>query len=464
VKILLLNNNPVVNKLVTLSAQKTSDELDVVSSIDEIENTKYNLIVVDDTLYTSELFDELNGKITFQKSLYICARDADEVDEFSSVLKKPFLPTDLVDLFARLGKEANTVKLDEIKADDEMNFEDELEDELSFDDEISLDTDELNLDDDLVLDDELSFDDTEVSDLAVDDEDYMFSDLDVDEIIKDELFDNNAVALDAKSLGILDEDDLQEVQDLYSEINEDTKDSEELSLDDEEIEDDLDIESMVDDVVEEEVEEEITDELLEEVEPEVDEELEPEVDELLEEVELEAEEDFTEELEPELEDEVVLEEEVVDEPNLEEVEQIKDEPLEDLEQQIQDAVGELSQDDLDSEVDEETLLNIVTGDIDSLSSRDFKLALGEEVEDIIEPEEVEEIIESEEIEDIEDDMSPKESELVDDELVDLDSDDVQEESEDKNITALKTLLEALNDKDVVASLKGAKININITIG
>ena len=35
-KILLLNDNPVVNKLVTLSAQKTSDELEVVENPDNI--------------------------------------------------------------------------------------------------------------------------------------------------------------------------------------------------------------------------------------------------------------------------------------------------------------------------------------------------------------------------------------------------------------------------------------------
>ena len=38
-KILLLNDNPVVNKLVTLSAQKTSDKLDVVNSIDSIQSS-----------------------------------------------------------------------------------------------------------------------------------------------------------------------------------------------------------------------------------------------------------------------------------------------------------------------------------------------------------------------------------------------------------------------------------------
>ena len=56
-KILLLNDNPVVNKLVTLSAQKTSDELDVVNSIDDIDSRSYDLLVVDDTSYSDEMFE-----------------------------------------------------------------------------------------------------------------------------------------------------------------------------------------------------------------------------------------------------------------------------------------------------------------------------------------------------------------------------------------------------------------------
>lgn len=42
--ILLLNDNPVVTKLVTLSAQKTSDELEIVGSVEEIQDGTYDLL------------------------------------------------------------------------------------------------------------------------------------------------------------------------------------------------------------------------------------------------------------------------------------------------------------------------------------------------------------------------------------------------------------------------------------
>ena len=87
-KILLLNDNPVVNKLVTLSAQKTSDELEVVEDAENINEGTYDLLVVDDTLYDSELFAKLQEKITFHQSLYICSRDAEQSDEFTRTINQ----------------------------------------------------------------------------------------------------------------------------------------------------------------------------------------------------------------------------------------------------------------------------------------------------------------------------------------------------------------------------------------
>ena len=117
----------------------------------------------------------------------------------------------------------------------------------------------------------------------------------------------------------------------------------------------------------------------------------------------------------------------------------------DLETQIENAVEELSDEDLESELDEETLLEIATsemGAFDSLNSRDLKLAIGEEVES-----------DEAEIENLEE-TQPEAQE------VENESEDIQTNT----IEALENLLAALKDKNVVASMKGMKININITIG
>ncbi|MFK5937304.1 MAG: hypothetical protein QM497_02805 [Sulfurimonas sp.] len=402
-KILLLNDNPVVNKLVTLSAQKTSDELEVVTSIDEISSNTYDLLVVDDNMYNDSLFNDIKEKATFSQSLYICSRDAEQVEEFSSSIKKPFLPTDLVELFSVISHDIDTVDLstkeedtpdiaeEELVADEPQETEEELifdddELELEDDEELTLDEDELELDEELSLD-------TEIHE------------------------------------SVLDNEEAQKVKDLLDETSEELELDEELELEeeDETVEEELELD--------EELELEDEDETVEE-ELEIDEELDIEDDDEAVEEALE----LDEELELEDDDEAVEEELEIDEEL-------------DIEDQIKVAVNELSEDDLNSEVHEETLLDIATNEInsfDTLTSKDLKIAIGEEVEET-----EEEVAAETKVEDIE---------LTTDEIVEDEEVQTQSDTSNNGVEALKKLLEALTDKDVAASMKGMKISINITLG
>ncbi|MEA1892302.1 MAG: DNA topoisomerase IV, partial [Campylobacterota bacterium] len=125
----------------------------------------------------------------------------------------------------------------------------------------------------------------------------------------------------------------------------------------------------------------------------------------------------------------------------------------DLETQIESAVLELTDEDLASELDEDALLNIAVSGmdgLDNLSTNDIKLAIGEEIEEAEEEQEVED-----------DDLALQPLEMQ--EGSDTESEDLQE-IPDNGAQALKTLLKALSNEDVVASLKGMKISINITLG
>jgi uncharacterized membrane protein len=99
-KIVLLNNNPVVEKLVTLSAQKIGSEISVMKELDEIEGLACDLLIVDDASYDAENFGAQKEKIEYKKSLYIYGKDAEAVEGFDLRIKKPFLPTDLVELLS----------------------------------------------------------------------------------------------------------------------------------------------------------------------------------------------------------------------------------------------------------------------------------------------------------------------------------------------------------------------------
>lgn len=399
-KILLLNENPVVNKLVTLSAQKTSDELEIAHSLDEIKGEQYDLLVVDDTLYNEEVMDALKSKIKFSKSLYIYSKAAKQAEGFTSTLKKPFLPTDLVELFSFLGKDIGTMKNDE-----EEFFLDEGGDDLSLEslDDISLDS-ELSLEDD-----ELSLDDVNEDSLSSLDDDLSF----------DEELDDS----------VLDDEEVQEVQSLLDDTDE-AKESldDDLSFDDE-LPESLDDSLSFDD----ELEETTLDDNISDEELSMDDNLE-EDDSFEDEIVLEDEEDDS------LKDEIVLEE----------AEQL-DESLDDenIETQIEDALENITPEELESEVDEETLLDIASDEInslDALNDKDIKMALGEELDDLPS----EELVESDN--------------AVSEEILEAQTQESSTNSDVDGVEALKNLLKALSDNNVAASLKGMKININITLG
>jgi len=439
-KILLLNDNPVVTKLVTLSAQKTSDELEIVSTIDAIKDKKYDLLIVDDAMYSEQVYALLNENITFEESLYICSRSTQEVEDFTKTLKKPFLPTDLVELFALIGSNSSSFDTDEIEDVEELEPLEMLseDDDLNLTQEMSLDeSDEISLDDELLLDDEflLHEEDLEQGESVLDNEEA--------QKVKD--------LLDETSSGELDfDDELDLSDDELEDILAEDESEDELLLD----------ENLEDIITEEDTEEEsegVESEDKLEDEQEIDHELDFEDELILDEDEIQELSSLDQPLEDEDKLETSKESDVVEdletleqEEELGEDDSMIDDDL-DLQTQIENAVDELSDEDLESELDEDLLLDIATGGLDSLDSlttRDLKLAIGEEVD------EEELLLDEDSIEEISEEF----------ESVKEESFEESDENEIEGVEALKNLLAALSDKKVAASMKGMQISINITLG
>jgi len=493
-RILLLNNNPVVNKLVTLSAQKTSNTLDIAESVGAVESKNYDILIVDDALYSEDAMNELKDKIEYGKSLYICSKDAKSAPEFTKILKKPFLPTDLVELFITLAKETNTINLD--KLDASSNFE---ESDESLDEEIEElyesaeiaelddldDLEGLDLDDDI----EIKESDKDRDSYELEDDDIGFENLDEsldDDIGFDEDGDLESLELiQDKSDSVLDKDELKEVKNLLEESDMEEFDSEEfdlagladmqssqekdniLEVADDDVLEDLelegdDLELGDDDEIDFEDDLELEDDLSFDDKLEVENDLKPEDDlELEEDKTEETEEDFSLEDDDDemkkLDDEESFEDlnsddvfaDTLEEDNLEEenLEDDESDDLEDLESKIESAVKELSDEDLQSEVDEDMLM-----DIDSLTSRDLKIAIGEEVA-------YEEFSEADKQAGFDESIEESEAKAEVPEI----PKEINASSND-GVEALKKLLKALSNEEVAASLKGMKININITLG
>jgi len=431
--ILLLNDNPVVTKLVTLSAQKTGSEILIVNNVEEILGGSYDLLIVDEALYTPALMDELKSKISYKRSLYMLSRGSQSIDEFDHEVKKPFLPTDLVELLssistAVLKMKDEPVNLEHVELEEDFDLNKDLDHEVLTDSDID---DGFNLDDfDLNLDD---------------------IDLDNLNIADDEIG------------SILDQDEVQEVKNLLDEEESD-KENNELNLDDEfdldnfefendeplaapdkiNFEDISDVEekdSLHEDVLEDDFSFDDLDMLtdLESVKPE-EVPIQEKIEEDSEELHFEDVDELPTPQATPSEDNVVLEDSDFD--------------LDTLEDEIESALGALSQDDLDQEID------LSFDDLDefaTLDEKSLKIALGEEVEDTIE-DEITLDANSELLDEAEHNLS---EEIVP---------PVKEESSELSVStadgveALKTLLKALSNEDVVASLKGMNVSINISFG
>ncbi|MBU0631659.1 hypothetical protein KKA17_03360, partial [bacterium] len=185
--ILLLNDNPVVTKLVTLSAQKTGNDIEISNNVNDIQTNTYDLLVMDETIYSPELMDELNEKISYKHSVFMVSRGSDAAVGFDHEVKKPFLPTDLVELFSLISNsmiepEQKASKTDSADMDDEIAADDTMMEDHDLDELDDLKNDDKfdNLDDSLA--DELDLDNLDFDDLELDHEPAVASILDHDEV------------------------------------------------------------------------------------------------------------------------------------------------------------------------------------------------------------------------------------------------------------------------------------------
>lgn len=477
-KILLLNDNPVVRKLVALSAQKTKDELSVIWSVDEVEGDAYDLLIVDDAHYSDESMAALKEKIQYKTSLLMATRGNATPSGFEKVINKPFLPTDLVDLFSQIDKDLSSsiAKVAEEKSK-AIVLDDVVEKESADDEDINLDDFDIEDDNGMsvktnVLDHEEV---QELQDLLDDTDNFDIDDeLSLDGLIEDdEITDSNHVVSNDDLLESLDDDILQtlEAESSTGSIESDLQDAmEELDFDEEllaheeepvkateEAFEDEDLLGSLDDV--QALNEEFDDLAgVNDDEETVGIEAEQTVDEALDDLDAL----LLDGLATMNDEELSLLESAQD--------ALSDDEFGELEQQIQEAVEELGFEDLEQGLDEVEMEELGDfGGLDSLSERDIKLAIGEEVEEpeadrgddnhlLLDTEALGEAMEESSMVEVEDELENIDTGVM------VASEEEHHGTPAEGMDALQALLKALSNEDVAKTLKGLSINININFG
>ncbi|EPW7735696.1 hypothetical protein ACWPLA_000169 [Campylobacter jejuni] len=433
-KILLLNENPVVSRLVSLSAKKMSYDFEELNAYSE-NLGNYDVIVVDsDTPAPLKILKEKCDRLIF-----LAPRNQNVEDIDAQILQKPFLPTDFLNLLNNKDANKHTSIDLPMLSNDENPYAD-----------ISLDLDNLNLDDlpdENSLDinsegmEDLSFDDDAQDDNAnktLETQNLEHDNLE-QETIKEQTQEDTQIDLDLTL-----EDGESEKEDLSQEH---TALDTEPSLDelddknDEDLEDNKELQANISDF----------DDL-----PEVEEqEKEMDFDDLPEDAEFLGQAKYNEESEENLEEFApVVEEDVQDEiddfaSNLSTQDQIKEElaQLDELDYGIdsdnsskvlEDFKDEPILDDKELGTNEEEVVvpNLNISDFDALKESDIQEALGEEI------------------------LEKNEEPIASDATKDDNSEEIVNELSQSIAGAITS---SIKDDTLKAALKGMNMNININI-
>ncbi|MGP1359863.1 Highly acidic protein [Campylobacter sp.] len=416
-KVALVNKNPAVSRLITLSLNKLGIEYSEFDDISNVGDT-FDYIIIDSDIDSSDV--NLNQKI-----MYLAPRGGEKPDFADVMLEKPFLPTEFISLFEQNRDTGNDVD-PELGLDEPANFDDFIENNRTFGDledfelpEIDAELENLAKEDDKTeqLDDEILDDDflkeqlKDLEDEDLKDQDVSFDEKDT-EFADDEInnVDDTIESLDDldenlnKSLQQDDElvvtkeeehgDDLGGLSSLVDEID----DMNESNLIDEEAINELDkiVEQNTQNLETTDLDEEFIDDIsqskkeLSEIES-LDKELNEEASENLEDLEIES---GSENLESELQEEfdastlTKLEEEQNLDNGSNLVDEIKDEISEDLEE-----ISELEPEEENFVIEDEGLeevenladrlndLNFDVSSIDEIDEYTMLAAFGMEAND-----------------------------------------------------------------------------------
>lgn len=142
-QVLLINQNATIERLVKLSSGKLGYELTSAKDISEVENSAYGFIIMDSDLYSEDEFGLLKEKFGVAKYILIVTKGADKPAGFDVYIEKPFLPTELVDIFSSLASSVNSfaeeAQADDVFGDDDSAFAENESDVFALEDDAIFD-------------------------------------------------------------------------------------------------------------------------------------------------------------------------------------------------------------------------------------------------------------------------------------------------------------------------------------
>ena len=127
-KILLINANPVVSRMLALCTRDQSIVLDEVKRVDAVKGSGYDVLFVNDASYTDHV-DALIASKRIRKKVFI-SYDEKPVEGFDLTIKKPFLPSQITDVLESIDMSEEIQESEEVLSLDQDDLEEDSQEAL----------------------------------------------------------------------------------------------------------------------------------------------------------------------------------------------------------------------------------------------------------------------------------------------------------------------------------------------
>ena len=125
-KVALINKNPAVSRLITLSLNKIGTEYSEFEDLNGFDDTQFDFIIIDSDVDSSEL-------ATDKKVMYLASRGESKPEFATLMLEKPFLPTEFISVFEQNIPKDEPVAQQSASEQDESDFGDFSDEAINFD-------------------------------------------------------------------------------------------------------------------------------------------------------------------------------------------------------------------------------------------------------------------------------------------------------------------------------------------
>lgn len=106
IHILLINSNPIISRLLTLCTREENLILEESQTLSSLERTHYDIIFIDESSYTTDI-QTFQSIVTSRKNI-LFSYENKEISAFDTVIQKPFLPFQIMEIIEHIPALPNT--------------------------------------------------------------------------------------------------------------------------------------------------------------------------------------------------------------------------------------------------------------------------------------------------------------------------------------------------------------------